>query len=376
MKVGLITFHSAFNFGGILQSYALFKIISDFGCDIETVDYRTRSQDIVFRKDFHLKKNIMEMLKNCGFLFIRKDRTRRKEKFERFIKTYLNPSKTLLKNYDDFVKNEFDYDILVSGSDIIWNSGARSFRYEPNDSIFPYFLKFGNPLKRISYASSFGNKNQKKIMDKKELLQNYDFLSTREYPVKVLIEEILNRKVEWVCDPTWLLNKNEWLTLPGIYIPNSRKPYILVYALYWDRKKLKQWLKPVKELAAKGMDIVLFSPMNFYSDKEINVIQDAGPIDFLSYLSKAELVVTTTFHGMIFAMNFEIPFFSWNIKEKSRQYSILKYCGLENRIINKPENILEFENYHCDFSYSTKQIEKLRESSMDYLMRALDIPRR
>lgn len=371
--VGLITYHAAYNFGSVLQAYGTIRTIEKLGFQVETIDYRTPSQTFWYQTDFSHKKGLRSMIDNWGFQFIRSARKERARKFEEFIDRFLNPTSQRYTCYDQIRDAKFHYDILVSGSDQVWNFGCGEFKYEPQEAILPYFLDFGKPQKRVAYASSFGNQTLRNIRKYKNRLCSYDSLSTREPIIRDYMETVTERDVELVCDPTWLLDKDEWLSMPGIYRPEVERPYIFVYALYWNFRSLNRWLPAIKQLAKKlGMDVYCISPLNYCNDKEINMLQDAGPLDFLSYIGNASLVITNTFHGTIFSMNFERPFFSCCVQPGSRQGQMLALCGLEDRIINSPSELLEDDDYELDFKNSSNEIRDLRAKSINYLNKALN----
>ncbi len=372
-KIGLITYHSAYNFGSVLQTYGTIKTINDLGFDVETIDYRTPSQTLWYQTDFSRKKGLRGMIDNFGFQFISPKRNERAKRYEDFIATFLCPTTRRYTRYEQLKDSVFNYDILISGSDQVWNIGCGEFKYEPSEAILPYFLQFGNPQKRIAYASSFGGQTLRNIRKYKDLLRQYDSLSTREPIIRGYIEKVTGRDVELVCDPTWLLNKNEWLSLPGVYQPAAGQKYIFVYALYWNFRALKRWLSKISALADRyGMEVYCMSPLNYHSDKKIHMIQEAGPIDFLSYMAYASLIVTNTFHGTIFSMNFEVPFYSCCVQPGSRQGQMLAMCGLEDRIINSPDELLDDNNFECDFAKSSDTINNLRIKSINYLKRAIE----
>lgn len=366
--IGLITFHAAYNFGSVMQTYGTVRTIEKLGRTIETIDYRTPSQTFWYQIDFSRKKGLRSMIDNFGFQFIKAARRKRARKYEDFITRFLKPTAKRYTGYKQLYDANLDYDVLVSGSDQVWNIGCGEFQYESHDAILPYFLQFGNPKRRVAYASSFGGQTLRNVRKYKDLLCQYDALSTREPIIRDYIEKATGRDVELVCDPTWLLDRDEWLSLQGTYRPATKRPYIFVYALYWSFRALNRWLPKVKELAQRhGMDIYCVSPLNYHSDKEITMIQDAGPLDILSYLANAALVITNTFHGTIFSMNFEVPFYSCCVQSGSRQGQMLAMCGLEDRIINTPSELLEDNGFGCDFTESTNAIQKLRIGSINYL---------
>lgn len=370
--IGLITYHSAYNFGSVLQAYGTIRSIEKLGYEVETIDYQTISQMLWYYTDFSMKKGIRSLINDFGFNFIKRQRRIRAGKYDDFIKNNLHPSKEKYHSFEDF--NEVpNYEVLVSGSDQVWNIGCGEFTYEPFEAILPYFLRFGNPRKRIAYASSFGDQNLRNIRKYADLLNGYDALSTREPIARGYMEKATGRKVELVCDPTWLLNKTEWQELKGVYKPATKRPYIFVYALYWYPWQLHHWIKSIKSLANnQGWDVVCVSPLNYYNDNSITMLQDAGPVDFISYLLNAAFVVTNTFHGTIFSMNFEKPFFSCGVQPGSRQGQMLALCELEDRIVTSPKDLEEADDLEMDFTESSNNIQELRNSSLNYLRIALD----
>ena len=371
--IGLITYHAAYNFGSVMQTYGTVRTIEKLGLSVETIDYRTPSQTFWYQTDFSRKKGLRSMIDNFGFQFIRTARKERAKKYEDFIVRFLKPTDKRYTNYKQLSDANLAYDVLVSGSDQVWNIGCGEFQYEPDDAILPYFLQFGTPRKRVAYASSFGGQTLRNVRKYKDLLCQYDALSTREPIIRNYIEKATGRNVELVCDPTWLLDKDEWLSLQGISTPETKRPYIFVYALYWNFRALNRWLPKIKELAERNdLDVYCVSPLNYHSDKEITMLQNAGPLDILTYLTNAALVITNTFHGTIFSMNFEVPFYSCCVQPGSRQGQMLTMCGLEDRIVNSPSELLEDNDFRCDFAESTDIIKKLRNNSINYLRTNLD----
>lgn len=372
--VGLITFHSAYNFGSVLQTYATIKKIEELGYPVETINYRTPSQTFMYKKDWGRGKGLINNIKNYGFPFIQKAREIRRQKYEDFINKFLNPSKQKYTSFSEIKNSNLTYDILISGSDQVWNPNIGEFKFEPADAILPYFLQFGYPQKRIAYASSVGAQSLRNIRKYKDYLNSYNYLSTREYIAAEYLKTVSEKEIEFVCDPTWLLPKEQWRNLIRENENNNkkRKPYILVYLLYFSFRAINYWMDYIIKLAEKfNLDIICISPMNFYQNKKINVIQDAGPLDILSYLDNAELVITNTFHGTIFSMNLEKNFYSLKVDPSSRQGQMLKLCKLEDRTINSPSELLEDEDYLCNFDNSSLIIENFRKSSINFLNKAL-----
>ena len=137
--IGLITYHSAYNYGSVMQTYGTIKTLNKLGYEVETIDYRTPSQTLWYQTDFSSKKGLRDMLLNFGFKLHSKERKERARKFEDFISSNLCPSSSRYTKWNEirFIDN---YEILISGSDQIWNFDCGEFRSEPIEAIYPYFF--------------------------------------------------------------------------------------------------------------------------------------------------------------------------------------------------------------------------------------------
>lgn len=368
--VGLITYHAAYNFGSVLQAYATQRTIESFGYPVEMIDYRTYSQIYWYHHDIRHLKTWKSKAEVPLFLMMRSKRKERARKFEDFISSKMNLTAKRYIKFEDFI--DFNYEILVSGSDQIWNINCGEFRYEPYDSIRPYFLDFGHPKKRIAYASSFGAANREQVQDYTELLKQYDFLSTREPRTRDFMAELTGKNVELVCDPTWLLNREEWSQL--ISKSNHKKPYILVYNLLFNWRIVIPWLRKIKKTAKiLGLDVYCISALRPLVYPGVHMVNDAGPLDILQMIRDASFVVTNTFHGTIFSINFNVPFLSLKVEPNSRQDQILTLCRLGNRVANTPDELMKFNKpLNIDFTQANRVIEDFRTKSKQYLKNALD----
>jgi len=246
--VGLITYHSAYNFGSVFQAYATKKAIEQLGFKVETIDYRTKSQTYWYTTETSRRLYGERLwLWDMQFYLIRTARLSRRKKFEEFIVRYLNLTTPTLRTYQDVINSKFHYDALVCGSDQIWNPYCLKFFNEnKEEALLPYFLKFGTAKKRISYASSF-NTFKKTIIEGCKNLDNIDILSVREEETAKIVSELTGREVTHVCDPTLLLKPDEY-TVDGIYKPEIGSEFLLVYNLIWTPKEIKKWMPAIKNL--------------------------------------------------------------------------------------------------------------------------------
>ena len=127
MKIGIITFNSAHNYGAVLQVWALQKKLHDEGHQVEVINYRPSVIDRVYQI-FEPKRISGNELVNRGchkLQFIKAKMTnsskaKRYKKFEKFIREVL-PSTKPYHSYEALKNAEFDYDLMITGSDQVWN---------------------------------------------------------------------------------------------------------------------------------------------------------------------------------------------------------------------------------------------------------------
>ncbi|WP_437371610.1 polysaccharide pyruvyl transferase family protein [Maribacter litoralis] len=367
MKIALITIHRVTNYGAILQAFATKTVLSKYG-DVTTIDYKnrflTRHMDYVrFEPSFHGLKMIVHDILNF------KSRFKLIRKFEKFLFSNMNLSKVMDKT--DLESGKADgFDIYVCGSDQIWNPLIIS----RNKSIDPiFFLSFVDKSKiKFSYASSIGNHEyndeQNKIVS--ELLLSFNSISTREKNgVKKLNNLVDDKEIYHVLDPTLLFNKQEWMNSFAIKKSNNTEKYILVYSVPRTEllKKAIKFYRDILGYKVVSVDKVMLS-LPFVDTH----IKDAGPIQFIEIFSKASFVITDSFHGTCFALNFQIPFACIYIENKTnRQESLLGQLKVSDRIIYKEE---DFSNLtlNQDFSQIEIELSKLRKASLDYIDRAFN----
>lgn len=139
-------------------------------------------------------------------------------------------------------------------------------------------------------------------------MDNLDYISVREQSGVTLVKELSNKKVHLVLDPTLLLNKTDWSKVMKQY-PNMPSKYILIYQLSDSKAIVELALKISKQYNLKVYRICKRAYANTHNKGIIN-IADAGPAEFLSLICNATYIVTNSFHGTAFSINFNVPFYS------------------------------------------------------------------
>lgn len=372
MKVALFSFLHSYNYGTILQSYALLHALKTRNVDSEYIDYVSYVESTGLRKYLgKVKNHLCSMLKRKhhykgidDFSFWSKESfSIVKQKCDKFVQEHIKISKKY--NPQTIFKINDSYDLFMVGSDQTWSPHIVNM-----DSCF--FLPFiTDNQKKVSYAPSFGTTHIPAHFNSTLTLRLKTFknLSCRERTNCDYLSTLLQRNIDYVIDPTLLLNKEEWMSVSSKY-ENLPPKFVLCYIL-----GEKKCISDYAEELGKSMSIPVFYIMTrpFYLSKS-NVITDAGPSEFLTILSKASCLVTDSFHGTIFSINFSIPFYSFTKRNDGEQdndriMEILNEFKLNNRFCSDDKKCDGFTG--IDFNYSRTHLDELRKQSVDYLGKAL-----
>ena len=213
----------------------------------------------------------------------------------------------------------------------------------------------------------------------KKFLERINYISVREKNACKLVEDLSSRKAELVCDPTLLLDKNEWMEIqqePPIIEGN----YILCYFLgkNIEHRKFAERLK--EKTGYKIVSLNHSDEYVKYSDKFADETPyDIGPGEFVNLIRNAKYVCTDSFHGTVFSLINQVEFFTFErfssknskVSTNSRIYSLLELVNLKDRLLKGNENVEEIFNKKINFGEVNQKIEKFRESSRNFLKNAL-----
>ncbi|OKZ21177.1 MAG: hypothetical protein BHV77_08775 [Bacteroides sp. 43_108] len=357
MKIGILTFHRAHNYGAVLQAYALKEFLKTIYSDVEVVDYKPSYFEIYNNgSNFKnlLSTSLVRFIKNLYFYpYIKK----RNDAFNKFIKDDISPSSKCYTQKDT-IKG---YDVLVYGSDQIWNGNHTN---GPDNIFWGYMTSV--ETKKIVYAASTSETffNIEKAQYIKNALQNFDSISVRERSILTLLNKYTEKSIEYVVDPTFLLSKRNWID--KFNLKETKHDYILIYQV----RETPLTLEIAKDYAKKNnLRIIILTKMVYqYFDSKYN--QTASPKDFVSLIMNADLVLTTSFHGTIFSVIFRKNFYTINVNKEinERSFSLLSNIGLNNRLIyEKPYKYTDVD-YNSDI---ISKIDKLITSSQNYIQKSL-----
>lgn len=371
MRVGIITYHSAYNFGSVLQAYATQQIVNKIGCKAEIINYRMDSQKEFYAYIHHVN-NFKSFIKYMMTFGKRKALKRRAIRFEEFIKENLNLTDEFSGPEEAYVYSE-TFDIYISGSDQIWNKHSNELKNVDLKYMDPYFLTFTKKHK-ISYASSVVNMTDSELLYVAKKIKDFSHISCREQDSADKIAKLINRNVETVLDPTLLLSNFDWEKIM-CRTKIEGKPYLLLYTLATNNHLLKILGEAKKKAREYDLQLVVLAPLataapNIY---RVKFIRDAGPKEFMRLVYDSKYIITDSYHGTLFSINFQKQFFSMNSLEKSdnRVYQILDRLNLRSRIINY---IMDANFTHeLDYSKPMYKLEEYKNESISYLRRSLNM---
>ena len=383
MKIGIVTIHKSNNYGACLQAYALWKYISLLGYDCEIIDlHRPLHSDFIpskkylplRRKKRNVFRRLLSRIKACvkpPQKGIRRLNPNLQRKFDEFNEN-LNYSSPYF-SIDDLYSNPPQYDIYISGSDQIWNP---TMPY----CIEPYFLSFvNNGGIKISYASSLGVSSLLPSEEEKYAywLASYKSITVREKTGALLLERILNRKVEQVCDPTFLISREQWKKLMKPTLMNQK--YILLFTLQY-REELLDFCREVRAHKENITIVYLCTRFPQIINKDIDCLfeDNAGIGEFLTYIANAELVVTDSFHGTVFSLilqskNF-LTYVNISNDRSSRVLDLLEHFGLSSHIITLQSGKDDLMKHSESINHIAIEgiIQKDKELCGEYLNTQLD----
>lgn len=356
-KVSVITKHAVINYGSLLQAMATQQIIENLGYDCQIVDYirpdETYKQweKTALRLKIKFNKNIL--LRFVYLMFRQPECLIAGKRFERMRKKYLNLSEYYSQITDE---NKPKADLYITGSDQSWGP---TFCGEYDST---YFLSFTQDSdRRLAFAASFGRTKFTKETEEfyKKWLSRYEAITVREDSAVQLLNS-WGLQAKQVIDPTLMLDSTYW----GKFTKDIKKKYILVYQIHND-KKLDRYAKALSK--KYKMPLIRVFPF-FHQIVRGGKFKFCPDISaFLSYVKNAQCLITDSFHGTAFALNFNTPFVEVLPGETStRNMSILRLVGLTDRIL-QDENDLDLAFKPIDFTYANKVLAEKRKEGIEIL---------
>lgn len=335
MKIGIITQPLHTNYGGLLQAFALQKVLKNEGHEVWLIN-RYYNQGAVYRFFSFLKQSLLEFFfKGSVYKLVHfRDGLRTELKFR---KQYIVPCSGCLSSDEELKKfcRKHRFDVYIVGSDQVWRPA-----YAPN--IYNYFFDFVEDMQGtifMSYAASFGTSEWEYTTEQTErckgLLGRFKYISTRESGGVELCRKYLGRNdAVHVLDPTMLLPVSEYIRIiDKAHYPKPNEKFIVSYILDQTAEKGAFLEQVSKKMGKKIYD----AKKGLKCNKHLHVKEMATVEEWLYGFHYADFAIIDSFHGCVFSILFHVPFIVIGNKNRGmdRFHSLLSLFNLEDRLITE-----------------------------------------
>jgi polysaccharide pyruvyl transferase WcaK-like protein len=367
MKICTLTIHFGVNHGSALQAYALFKYLSQLGHDVKVIDYIPKRYNAWYSIKIK-KKNHPLIVKLAYYLVTSPKIISQRRIFEQFLSENVKFTERYY-SMEELLGRPPVADVYIAGSDQIWNK-----EYNGEDE-YSYFLPFvKEDKKKIAYAASFGRSEIEKI-EQDEIspyLKKFDHISVREDSGLSILKKCGINEGVTVLDPTLLLTKEDWRKF-SLSINNIKDGFLLIYVMDHKYEKLIEYGDQIAKRFNLKIYVICFKKIK---DRRIDVcFTNISPREFLYLFDKASYVVTNSYHGVLFSINFEKQFIAV-AKEKynTRIDSILRLMKLEDRFVYN-DFYIEKAVERIDYANVSIHLHNARIKSAEFLNNALKVPK-
>lgn len=358
MKIGILTFHRAINYGAVLQCYALQEHLKSMHHDVEIIDYRPEyiekyrkinTQTPSFSIIEKIKGVIISILKTPLILITN-------SAFDKFLNSHLSIGDKIIRNTNQVC----GYDAIFFGSDQIWSPSI----CEGLDPI--YYGQFSHKGTRlISYAASLGGHNVLSEDSWREVCSKiscFDAISVREKELQTRLESY-GLKTKIVVDPSLLMTQQ---MLDDLAVRPKHTNYVLLFMLEESEVAYK-FAQRVAEQTRCSLIRLQSTKAIRHRPGVINV-EAVPPELFCGYIKYAKCVINISFHGTAFSILYNKAFYTLHSAQEDRASNLLKTLGLSDRLVSATDDI-RFTD--IDYSNTNRLIKQLRKDSEKFIKEAL-----
>lgn len=353
MKIGILTFHWANNYGAVIQTFALLSKLKELGHEAYIIDRQMVYKGIL-RKLYH-------KLSYEHFFSWRK--------FREDADAFLQPKTKTYTSHDELVKNfdEENFDAVIVGSDQVWRWKLIGLNY---------FLDFitNDNIKRYSYAASFGldewHGSEEDRIEISALLKKFNKVSVREETGVNICKNTFGVDAELVLDPT-LLHTRDFYERTLLKNHRAHSSGKVVSYILGENKKLvigiAEWAKSIgrkhNELFSTAIDYPVLM------GKSERHITHVTPIEWMNEIRNAEYVVTNSFHAAVFSILFQKQFvvLTHDGGGNNRLETLFNTLGIKGRSMNDIASISTILSDEIDYGIVNKKLEESRMSSEAFL---------
>lgn len=388
MKIGLVAVTYKDNFGSALQTYASQYVLERLGYHVRIFDIKSVHRRIKLKKILYYAGRLLKpveakyLFSNLKSRFRKKasiasdkyasDMKMRHEMYSDFNKKWLKMF-PVVKGWKELRDQALEMNSVVVGSDQLWR---------PSNIVGGYFtLEFvPDDVRKISFSTSFGVPELPSRLHKhaRKFLSRIDYISVREDSGAEIVMKESGREAIVVCDPTMMLTAEEWMHIQDDK-PIADGKYILMY-LMGDNPEQREFVKELSKLTGYRIIGLLHGATYISYDEDLvdEKPYNVGPSEFMNLIRNAEYVCTDSFHCCVFSILNSTKFFAFRrwpdgskFSANDRLYTLLKFTGLESRLLNGTEDVTRCIKDQIDYSVVLDRVAKKRKESMDFLVKAL-----
>lgn len=371
-KIAILTlYHNNYNYGGLLQSFALWKVLEGQGYDARQISYVLDSGYPGYSKNFiqPVKDFAKSVLYGSYYTGVKK----RRKAMNIFEAEIPHTDEVTAQNIQ---KLNDSFDTFVCGSDQIWN---------PIGWQNTLFLSFVNPGRRkIAYAASMARESltHEEAEYAYKMTRDFYAISLREEKSLAAMQQYYpDFRADIMPDPTLLLEQNEWKALAALGETGDKGDYIFAYFLGTDNDNREMAIQYARERHQKIYFINYLDLANRQWEKSHkNVMCPKGIVevpDFLALIQNASLVITDSFHGAVFSSIFHTPYVTMNRFKNSDKNSMNSRIDTLMATLNINRKIESLNATH-DYSLSDEETRNIdtalrmqRKKGIDFLNRAI-----
>lgn len=389
MKIGLVGVTYKDNFGSVLQTYAMQYLLEKMGHEVTIFEIKGLHRSIKLRKLRYYATRLFDATERKYLIDnfwsrLRKrtgakgdhyaaDMAIRHQMYVDFYKKWLHISDSI-DSWKDSADMARTMDAVVIGSDQLWR---------PSNIAGGFFtLEFvPDNVKKIAFSTSFGVSELPNNIKKhaRSFLSRIEHISVREESGIAIVKELIGREIPVICDPTMMLTAEDWMHIQDEN-PFAEGKYILMY-LMGDNPEQREFVKKLSKQT--GCRIIGLLHGATYISYDEDVVEEkpynVGPSEFINLIRNAEYVCTDSFHCCVFSILNSTKFFAFRrwpdgsqFSANDRLYTLLKFTGLENRLLSGTEDVKKCINDQIDFSFVLSRVAERRKMSMNYLVNALN----
>ena len=388
-KIGIAAVTYKDNFGSALQTYATQYILEKLGYDARIFEIKGVHRSIFTKKLLYYAGRIFDPVE-AKYLFANLT-SRSRKKASVVSDGFAQEMKVRHKMYADFNKKwnkmlptvkgrnglrkqASEMDAVVVGSDQLWR---------PSNIVGSYYtLEFvPDEVKKIAFSTSFGVPElpSQLLKHAKKFLSRIEHISVREDSGAEIVRKESGRDATVVCDPTMMLTAEEWMHIQDEK-PFAEGNYILMY-LMGDNPEQREFVKALS--MATGCRIIgLLHGATYISYDEDMVDEkpfNVGPAEFVNLIRNAQFGCTDSFHCCVFSILNSTKFFAFRrwpdgskFSANDRLYTLLKFTGLERRMLIGTEDVDKCVADQIDFNEVLEKVAQRRKESLEYLVNALN----